>query len=231
MKIKKYDFFQNLNEEKNNLNQNPNHQYELDKEKEWEKDRHYVSTFVAEILASEIQLVEQIADSMSDRKVATRLVTKFFERKMECQIHPEFFTKWIKTPDGVYPEGRYLNEFDIDKARDGVHMFGQVRLNRSSDKVLDFVLISKKNDFVKKFAVECQTNLGHLKPMEKHRDCVLAREITLNTDFTFLEYSSREIFWDSNISSLDQLVDELEFVNTSKVSNNRFNFKDSDFPF
>ena len=103
-------------------------------------------------------------------------------------------------------------------------MFGQVRLSKSADRVLDFVLISKKDDFIKKFAIECQTNLGHLKPHEKHRDCVLAREITLRTDFVFLEYSSRDIFYDSNISSLDELVDQLEFGNNSKINS-------SDIPF
>ena len=67
--------------------------------------------------------------------------------------------------------------------------------------------------------------------MENHRDCVLAREITLRTDFVFLPYSSREIFWDSHISSLDELIDELEFGNNSKIYNGRNNFKDSDAPF
>ena len=67
--------------------------------------------------------------------------------------------------------------------------------------------------------------------MEKHRDCVLAREITLRTDFVFLEYSSREIFFDSHISSLDELVDELEFRDNSKEYYSRYNSKEKDFPF
>ena len=67
--------------------------------------------------------------------------------------------------------------------------------------------------------------MGHSTPRENHVDCVLAREITLDTDFIFLPYSSREIFFDSNISSLDRLVDELEFGDKNK------SFKESDAPF
>tara|TARA_A200000113_G_scaffold20222_1_gene17553 strand:- start:256 stop:939 length:684 start_codon:yes stop_codon:yes gene_type:complete len=206
-------------------------QYQLDKEIEWEKDKTYVLTQVTEKLAFDMKRVEEIAESISDRRVASRLLSKLIERNMEYHIHKEYFTTWHKTPEGGYHTGRYLCEFDIDKARNGIHIFGQVRLNKSADRKLDFVLISKKDDFIKKFVVECQTNLGHLKPMENHRDCVLAREITLRTDFVFLPYSSREIFWDSHISSLDELVDELEFGNNSKIYNNRNNLKDTDIPF
>ena len=199
-------------------------QYEINKELEWEKDRRYVSNQIAKIIAFDVKQIEQIAESMSDRRVASRLLTKFFERKMEFFIHPQYRTRWHKTPEGAIATGRFLSDFDISKERNGVHMFGQVRLSKSADRVLDFVLISKKDDFIKKFAIECQTNLGHLKPHEKHKDCVLAREITLRTDFVFLEYSSRDIFYDSNISSLDELVDQLEFGNNSKIHS-------SDIPF
>ena len=218
----------NFENEKQNLD---HQQYELSKEAEWEKDRTYVLEQVTERLADELNQVKAIAETISDRRVATRLLTKLKERNMEYHIHKEYFTLWHKTPEGGYHTGRYLCEFNIDNARDGIHIFGQVRLNKSADRKLDFVIISKKSDFIKKFVVECQTNLGHLKPMENHRDCVLAREITLRTDFVFLPYSSREIFWDSHISSLDELIDELEFGNNSKIYNNRNYSKDSDFPF
>lgn len=206
-------------------------QYQLNKEIEWEKDKTYVLTQVTEKLAVELKQVEDIAETISDRRFASRLLTKLKERNMEYHIHKDYFTSWHKTPEGGYNTGRYLSEFDIDKARDGIHIFGQVRLNKSADKKLDFVVLSKKNDFIKKFVLECQTNLGHLKPMENHKDCVLAREITLRTDFVFLQYSSREIFWDSHISSMDELIDELEFGNNFKVNYSRNGFKDSDIPF
>ena len=202
-----------------------NEQYEAEKKIEWEKDREYVTRTVANKLAFAMKQVEQIAESISDRRVASRLVAKFFERNMEFHIHKEFTTKWINNPDGVHPEGRYLKDFDINRARDGIHFFGQVRFSKAKDRVIDFVLVSKKNDYVKKFAIECQTNLGHSTPRENHVDCVLAREITLDTDFIFLPHSSREIFFDSNISSLDRLVDELEFGDKNK------SFKESDAPF
>ena len=218
----------NLDEEKKILN---DEQYQKNKEMEWEHDQKYVLTQLAEKLSDEMKLIGSIAESISDRKVATRLLSKLIERNMEYQIHPEYFTTWNKTPEGGFHTGRFLNEFNIDTARDGIHLFGQVRLSKSADKKLDFVIISKKGDFIKKFVVECSTNLGHLKPMEKHRDCVLAREITLKTDFTFLEYSSREIFFDSHISSLDELVDELEFGNNSRDCHSKYNFKDKEFPF
>ena len=77
--------------------------------------------------------------------------------------------------------------------------------------LIDFILINKKGSFVKKYAIECQTNKGHLAPMDKHRDCILGRYIAFRTDYHFLEYSSYEIFGDSNISSIDELIDDLDF--------------------
>ena len=218
----------NLEDEKKILDEE---QYKANKEMEWENDKKYVLTQVAEKLSEDMKQVESIAESISDRKVATRLLSKLIERNMEYQIHPEYFTKWHETPEGGYHTGRFLNEFNVGIAREGIHLFGQVRLSKSADKKLDFVIISKKGDFVKKYVIECSTKLGHLKPMEKHRDCVLAREITLRTDFVFLEYSSREIFFDSHISSLDELVDELEFGDNSKEYYSRYNSKEKDFPF
>ena len=104
-----------------------------------------MSNQIAKIIAFDVKQIEQIAESMSDRRVASRLLTKFFERKMEFFIHPQYRTRWHKTPEGAIATGRFLSDFDISKERNGVHMFGQVRLSKSADRVLDFVLISKKD--------------------------------------------------------------------------------------
>ena len=85
----------NLEDEKKILDEE---QYKANKEMEWENDKKYVLTQVAEKLSEDMKQVESIAESISDRKVATRLLSKLIERNMEYQIHPEYFTKWHKTP-------------------------------------------------------------------------------------------------------------------------------------
>ena len=134
----------NLEDEKKILDEE---QYKANKEMEWENDKKYVFTQVAEKLSADMKQVESIAESISDRKVATRLLSKLIERNMEYQIHPEYFTKWHKTPEGGYHTGRFFIVFNVGIAREGIHLFGQVRLSKSADKKLDFIIISKKGDF------------------------------------------------------------------------------------
>tara|TARA_B100001540_G_C15715078_1_gene600394 strand:+ start:515 stop:1198 length:684 start_codon:yes stop_codon:yes gene_type:complete len=198
---------------------------------EWEKDREYFATTIAGIAAEEAKKIYNISNSISGRRWLTRLVAKVFERKIDRYYYPEFLTKVVKTPNGVIVSGKFLSEFDISSVRDGVHIFGEVRLKHQNDRILDFVILNKRNNSIKKYVIECQTNLGHLKPMEKHRDVVLARNVRLKTNFEFLEFSSQEIFYDSNISGIDDLIDDMEFGETAKFYNYNNNKEDFENPF
>mgnify|MGYP001372189874 FL=1 len=198
---------------------------------EWEKDREYFATTIAGIAAEEAKKIYNISNSISGRRWLTRLVAKVFERKIDRYYYPEFLTKVVKTPNGVIVSGKFLSEFDISSVRDGVHIFGEVRLKHQNDRILDFVILNKRNNSIKKYVIECQTNLGHLRPMEKHRDVVLARNVRLKTNFEFLEFSSQEIFYDSNISGIDDLIDDMEFGETAKFYNYNNNKEDFENPF
>ena len=198
---------------------------------EWEKDKEYFATTIAGIAAEEAKKIYNISNSISGRRWLTRLVAKVFERKIDRYYYPEFLTKVVKTPNGVIVSGKFLSEFDISSVRDGVHIFGEVRLKHQNDRILDFVILNKRNNSIKKYVIECQTNLGHLKPMEKHRDVVLARNVRLKTNFEFLEFSSQEIFYDSNISGIDDLIDDMEFGETAKFYNYNNNKEDFENPF
>ena len=84
-------------------------QYQLNKEIEWEKDKAYVLTQVTEKLAVELKQVEDIAETISDRRFASRLLTKLKERNMEYHIHKDYFTSWHKTPEGGYEPGEKMS--------------------------------------------------------------------------------------------------------------------------
>lgn len=207
-------------------------EYKLKKLRGIKEDQRYIIHKMCERASLDMSKISKIAKNISNHRFASRLYDKLIERKMDVYIHDDYVTEINKTPEGVFPTGKFLDEFEIDRSRDGIHIFGEVRLSKSADRILDFVIILKKGHLVKKFAIECQTNIGHLKPMEKHRDCVLGREITLKTDFTFLEYSSVEIFYDNNISSLDEFIDELEFGSNPKFYDKRiYGVSDKDIPF
>ncbi len=49
--------------------------------------------------------------------------------------------------------------------------------------------------------------------------------------FEFLEFSSQEIFYDSNISGIDDLIDDMEFGETAKFYNYNNNKEDFENPF
>jgi|TARA_B110000438_G_C15699589_1_gene600431 hypothetical protein len=209
-------------------------QYEIDKKKKWEENKRYVANEILSAAAKDLAAIEELADgAISNGQWVSRLYAKLIERKMEIIIHPEFKTRTIRDAEtGVYmyKTGRYMSEFNIGTACDGLHLFGEARFDHHNDRAVDFILINKKGSFVKKYAIECQTNKGHLAPMDKHRDCILGRYIAFRTDYHFLEYSSYEIFGDSNISSIDELIDDLEFGNRNLVYNsNKNNIDDLDF--
>ena len=79
---------------------------------------------------------------------------------------------------------------------------GDVNLDQEVD-VLDIVLLLN-------FIIEVQTNYGHLKPEEKHRDIIKAQYVVMNTTFKFLEVSSPQVFADGNVSVVDEIIDSLD---------------------
>ena len=207
-------------------------EHDRNKKIEWENDKRYFAEVILGIAAEEVNKIYKITNSISGRRWLTRYVAKIFERKMDRYYYPEFVTTVTKTANGVISNGKFLSEFNFNEVRDGVHIFGEVRLEHQNDRILDFVIAVKRLNFTKKYVIECQTNLGHLKPMEKHRDVVLARNIKLKTDYEFFEFSSQEIFYDSNINSIDDLIDDMEFGEKQKFNFSSKNYReDFESPF
>tara|TARA_A100001388_G_C28647918_1_gene440419 strand:+ start:26 stop:703 length:678 start_codon:yes stop_codon:yes gene_type:complete len=178
----------------------------------WNESKGYVINQAAKKLENDLNKIRPLVDAKSNCLWITRFISKLNERKLDWNSHPEFVTKVLKDKQGVYlgREGKFLKDFDIDNASDSIHIFGEVRLSSYNDRTLDFAIISKRNNNILKFIVECQTWQGHLAPKDKHRDCQLGRSINLEGEYKFLEYSSWEIFGDSNISSIDKLVEFIE---------------------
>ena len=210
MEIKNNFLINNLEEKNFNLNE----QYENKKEAIWAEDMQYVAEKALTSISEDFIELKKLINCISNGKWLSRFYSRIFDRKMTLIPHPEYVTEIVRdsnTGDYLNKSGKFLSDFDVNAARDGLHIFGEVRFDHHNDRAIDFVIINKKNSFLKKYAIEIQTNKGHLLPMEKHRDCILGRYINLRTDYTYLEYSSVEIFNDSNISSIDELVDDLEF--------------------
>ena len=66
------------------------------------------------------------------------------------------------------------------------------------------------------YILEVQTNLGHLSENFeelkdlRHRDISKNQYVILNTPFKLMEISSRQVFFDSNISILDEILNSLD---------------------
>ena len=193
-------------------------EFQITKEMKEEAFQKVLKSFNANRLAEAEPLIRQLeasTEAISNWTLGGRFFDRLLSRKQKFEFYPHYSCKRLVGKIGrVGSEptkqwfkncGKNLKNFPFqDVEENKVHIICEVLL--PNERSYDFAIWKNNVGYI----IEVQTNYGHLKPEEKHRDIIKAQYVVMNTTFKFLEISSQQVFADSSIPIVDEIIDSLD---------------------
>ena len=193
-------------------------EFQITNEMREEAFQKVLKSFNSNRIAENEPLTNQLkaaTDAISNRTFGVKLFDRLLARKQKFEFYPHYSCKRLVGSigeAGSEPKkhwfkncGKNLKNFPFQDVEDNkVHIVCEALL--PNERAYDFAIWKDTVGYI----IEVQTNYGHLKPEEKHRDIIKAQYVVMNTTFKFLEVSSPQVFADGNVSVVDEIIDSLD---------------------